>query len=211
MPVVRIANKICHFAHIPKCGGTSIESYFVKLGASVAFLDRRFLDQPEIMPWNISSPQHIDGLSLSRLFPNTFFDFGFAVVRNPYSRFLSAFKYQMMRRKIGLKLDINNFINNDLESAATGMGKYDNHFKSQTSFLLPQLSYKVFKLENGLMPVKRYIDSNFFDFPIALDIERKNQGIETNDKFAISMQSKNTIRHIYKDDFENFQYDLTES
>ena len=177
MPVVRLTNKICHFAHIPKCGGSSIESYFDNLGASMAFIDLQFLSQPAIIPWNVSSPQHIDGVSLSRLFPNTFFDFAFAVVRNPYSRFLSAFKYQILHKQIDLKVNINDFINNDLESAATGIGIYDNHFKSQTSFLLPGLSYEIFKLENGLNPVKKYIDLKFFGIPLTLDIKKKIKGL----------------------------------
>ena len=212
MPVVRLQNKICHFAHIPKCGGTSVETYFNQLGASVAFSDGKFVSHPAIIPWNISSPQHIDAGSLSRLFPNTFFDFAFAVVRNPYSRFLSAFKFQVFReRKIDKSIDINDFINNDLEAAAMGIGLYDNHFKSQSSFLLPQLSYEFFKLENGLRPVKKYIDANFLGVPVDMRINKKNQGVKPNHKFVMSEQSKNTIRHIYKHDFEKFQYDLTES
>lgn len=86
MPVVRYKDKICHFAHIPKCGGSSVEFYLKRSGAHVAFLDNSFVSSAKL--WNISSPQHVDGNSLSRLFPSSFFDFSFAVVRNPYTRFI---------------------------------------------------------------------------------------------------------------------------
>ena len=207
MPIVRCNNQICHFAHIPKCGGTSIESYMRSLGAKLAFLDNGFMSNPPTIRWNISSPQHIDGENLSRLFPPGFFNFSFAVVRNPYSRLFSAFKFQMfVENKIDEKMDINEFIQNELEQAANGIGSYDNHFKSQSSLFMPKLTYDIFKLENGLSEVKSYLDKKFFGVSVSLGIQHVNRGVKAVNPLSLSEKSKNIVREIYKSDFEDFKY-----
>ena len=211
MPVVRCKNQICHFAHIPKCGGSSIEIYMRSLGANLAFLDTGFFINPPSIRWNISSPQHIDGENLSRLFPPKFFDFSFAVVRNPYLRLFSAFNFQMFKEnKIDKQMDINEFIHSELEHAAKGIGSYDNHFKSQSSFLMPKLEYDIFKLENGLSEVKRYLDKRFFGVPVSLGIPHENSGVKVVKPPSLSKKSKNIVREIYKNDSANFKYELTD-
>ena len=87
---------MCHFAHIPKCAGSSIEHYLENHNIKLAFLDRTF--DAASKSWNISSPQHIDGYSLSRLFPGDFFDLGFAISRDPITRFISAFKHHIFQK-----------------------------------------------------------------------------------------------------------------
>ena len=209
MPIVRCNNQICHFAHIPKCGGSSIETYMSSLGANLAFLDSGFVVNPPTNRWNISSPQHIDGENLSRLFPPEFFNFSFAVVRNPYSRLFSAFKFQMfVEKKIDEQMDINEFVQNELEQVASGIGFYDNHFRSQSSFFMPNLRYDVFKLENGLSEVKSYLDKKFYGAPVSLDIQHQNRGVKALTPFSLSEESKNIVREIYLSDFENFKYEI---
>ena len=48
MPVVRYKDKICHFAHIPKCSGSSVEFYLKRCGAYVAFLDISFVSSAKL-------------------------------------------------------------------------------------------------------------------------------------------------------------------
>jgi len=75
MPIIKYKDVTLHFAHIPKCAGSSIENYVKRInGAELAFVDISYVGNPAKKPWNISSPQHIDGASFARLFPKTFFD-----------------------------------------------------------------------------------------------------------------------------------------
>ena len=96
MPIFRYSNKLIFFSHIPKCAGTSIESYCQKIGMKIAFLDNQnYLEYlASNKAWNSSSPQHIPGYAIARLFPLNFFDAYFTVVRNPINRLKSAFKFQ---------------------------------------------------------------------------------------------------------------------
>jgi len=210
MPVVRLQSKVCHFAHIPKCGGSSVEMYLHKIGASVGFLDNHFQSSMASKLWHKSSPQHIDGKSMLRLFPKSFFDFSFAVVRNPFTRFVSAFKFHMLvENNIQEDVDINEFVVNDLEFAANELGVYDNHFHSQISFFAPNYSYTVFRIENGLEPVKQYIDANFFGTSLAAKIDHHLRSPILNQNFALSNSSREIIKTIYSEDFQQLSYETS--
>ena len=66
MPIIKVNGVLLYFSHIPKCGGSSVENLLAQFSDSIVFLDRKFLTHKNT--WNTSSPQHIDGLSLNRLF-----------------------------------------------------------------------------------------------------------------------------------------------
>ena len=75
MPIIRSRALLIHFAHIPKCAGTSVELYVRSIAPKrTAFLDRKFRAHDPETVWTKTSPQHVDGYSLSRLFPAAFFD-----------------------------------------------------------------------------------------------------------------------------------------
>ena len=93
MPIIKVNSVLLYFSHIPKCGGSSVENFLAQFSDSIVFLDSKFLARKNT--WSSSSPQHIDGLSLNRLFKDkNFFDFYFAIVRDPISRYKSAFMFQ---------------------------------------------------------------------------------------------------------------------
>jgi len=209
MPILKINNKICYFAHIPKCGGTSIENYCIRLGIKVSFLDKNyFLDQAST-PWNISSPQHIDGYSLSRLFPLDFFDYNFAVIRNPVTRLLSAFKFNILAKKISKSTNLSDFVKRDLKEVSSQLGAFDNHFLPQVKFLIPEMNYKIFKIENGLEEVKNFIDSKmlgaksreqyFYENKTNTIQLSENQQLELDDRALI------VLKKIYYSDFQYYE------
>ena len=73
MPIARVNNKTIYFSHIPKCGGSSIEDFLRIIAKSdLCFLDRSYDNGTH--QWSISSPQHITGKEISKLFPINFFD-----------------------------------------------------------------------------------------------------------------------------------------
>jgi hypothetical protein len=206
MPIVRLKNKIVYFSHIPKCGGTSVEDFLkIITGVNLSFLNRNLYDNR----WGISSPQHISGNDLSKLFPITFFDDFFTITRHPFDRFCSAFIFQKYHVKtIPQEIDINQFISKLDEYRAMLPGRFDHHFLPQFTFLYPGASYKVFKLENGLGCVKKYIGS-IFDIDVSNismpHSSKKPNQIKLNVD-SLSNQSKKIITDIYKLDFELFKY-----
>ena len=210
MPILKKNKTICHFAHIPKCGGTSIEAYCVSIGISIAFLDTNHLAQLNAQKWSVSSPQHIDGATLSRLFPPSFFDFCFTVVRNPVDRFLSAFKFHVSSLyKISPQQDVNDFIAKNLREAANTLGAFDNHFMPQVNFFIPGMRYKVFKLDMGLQPVKKLLDTQFLGGNADIKIQHVNESDtakDLNPLFHINEQSHTILRDIYAQDYEQLGF-----
>ena len=159
MPIFKINNKLILFTHIPKCGGTSVEKYFLEIGCKIAFYDNKIYQISEESRWNKSSPQHIDGESFGRLFSDDFFDHKFLICRHPYSRLKSAFGYhKFVEKTIDADQPLDDFVGNNLSNAASGIGKYDHHFKPQHTFLPRGWTYDLFKFEAGLSKVKQYID-----------------------------------------------------
>jgi hypothetical protein len=175
MPIIRYKDKICHFAHIPKCGGSSIESYLMSIsGVKLGFLDR--FVRSSHGEWNVSSSQHIDGDSLARIFPADFFNLFLAVVRHPIVRFESAFKFQKYTEKtIAHDVTIDDFVNGALRKNYLKKGWMDHHFHPQLSMLFPDQSYTFFKLENnGIRAAKAYIDQKIIGENINYDIGHTN-------------------------------------
>ena len=211
MPLLSQNNTICHFAHIPKCGGSSIENYCQSVGINIAFIDRAFLASPAAQPWNVSSPQHIDGYSLSRLFPIEFFNFGFAVVRDPVSRIVSAFKHQIIQKKIPEDTNLSEFIKQELNNISGQLGVYDNHFLPQTKFLIPGMSYQIYKLENGLDNVSQFIDSKFQidsqDAKILHYNADRSKGLINPNQLFIDEIALDILHEVYKDDFSKLDYE----
>ena len=173
-------------------------------------MDRAFVASPAEQPWNISSPQHIDGYSLSRLFPGDFFDFGFAVVRDPVSRLVSAFKHQIVQKKISKDANLSEFIKLELNNVSLQLGVYDNHFLPQTKFLIPEMSYEVYKLENGLESVGQFIGSKFqkinSDEKILHYNADRSKGLINSSQINIDETAMEILRKVYNDDFIKLGY-----
>lgn len=209
MPIARLKNKTIYFSHIPKCGGTSVED-FLKLitNENLSFLDRNFYANLNSQ-WSKSSPQHITGKDISKLFPIKFFDAFFTVTRHPFDRFYSAFIFQKyMLKTIAVEIDVNQFVANLAENQALLPGQFDNHFLPQVNFLYPGAAYKAFKLENGLDNLKKYIgaifDVDVSNIQMPHSLKQPKQLIPKEN--ILDEHSKKIIEAIYKLDFEKFHY-----
>lgn len=214
MPIIKSAGKVVYFSHVPKCAGTAIENYILKSGAAkIAFLDRKFLGHRPETVWTRSSPQHVDGISLMRLFPSPdFFDHFLAVVRNPYDRLKSAYKFQKyLERKISRNIYFREFVLSLSEEQVNTIGINDNHFLPQYKFFYPKSPYMVFKLEDGLGDVKKWIDLHVLGEKKSHDIEMvndfKSRGIKVEEDLLWDDEMRTAVAKIYKLDFELFGYD----
>ncbi len=213
MPIIKYKDVILHFAHIPKCGGTSVERYVQGLKAvSIAFVDERYVSHAPQQHWNISSPQHVDGESIARLFPLDFFTAFFAVVRHPMSRLKSAYKFQRTReRRIG-NVSFDEFVKTDLREHYLTKGWLDNHLYPQSGFFFPGANYQVFKLEeNGASFAKEFIDHALFGNVAERKIVHTNRSLGNSglpsEDLELSAESVELVHELYAMDFQNFNYE----
>lgn len=210
MPIVKFRDKLVYFSHIPKCGGASVESYLAKISkGKIAFIDNGYHSLQKGVKWNNSSPQHIDGQSLERLFSVNFFDAFFAVVREPIERFESAFNFQKnIEKTINPDTKINDFILSLDPKSISRIGHYDGHFMPQFMFLHPRASYTFFKLEDGMERVKEYLDKLLFENKLTLEIPHLNAKApgKSTQKDILTPENKRKLKAIYKHDYSLFNY-----
>lgn len=202
MPIFKVAGKLCYFAHVPKCAGTSIEDYLGERFGQLAFLDRKY-NANKAGQFRTASPQHILASDLAVFFPMGFLDQSFAVVRHPVDRIVSAFHYHRDReRNIKSKVSFKEWVKRLADFGPKSHQDFDNHFRPQAAFI-PKKS-RVFKLENGLDKVEAWLDD------IAGD--KHTTGIPNH--FAgdykpprIAFETLEALEQLYAADFEAFGYE----
>lgn len=166
MPMFLCGDAHVYFAHCPKAGGSSIETFAERCFGTVEFVDRRWH-----AAWarhglsartGRSSPQHATWDSIRPALRNDP-DHIFTVVRDPVARLLSEYRYQRSNPKLypwlsrwmrfaGFPLWLETMI-----AAARHCPEIcDNHFVPQVRFI-PEDGVRVFKLEHGLDDVVDYL------------------------------------------------------
>ncbi|MEE3047904.1 MAG: sulfotransferase family 2 domain-containing protein [Pseudomonadota bacterium] len=213
MPLFRIDNRVGYFAHIPKCGGSSVEHYLRAVCDSVVFIDNDFFSRTPDRLWHRGSPQHMDGATAERFFGDPgFFDLRFAVVRHPVSRFISAFYFQrdtLVQLPATLSLDdfVTELYRNGLDAQPPGW--CDHHFLPMHRFLFAGTEFRVFRLEDGLSKVAEWFETTCLLAPSGIPITRQNQSELKSEEAVnrtISRKSHDRVRALYARDFEIFGY-----
>ena len=153
MPIMIKKNKKVLFIHIPKCGGSSLESGLANKSWR-EHLSIRGLNATELS-FIKCSPQHMHVELLSHFLNFEAFDQIVALVRNPFDRFKSEYYWQL---KQGITNDDpESWIVSTFQKFESNPYCFDNHIRPQHEFLTS--STKVFKLEkNGVREALQYID-----------------------------------------------------
>lgn len=171
MPFVRIKEKLVYFAHVPKCAGSAVESYMIDRFGQLAFVDYRFRDRPPEQRYTKRPVQHIRVDELWRLFPEGFFDHSFTVVRHPAFRLRSAYLYQHRRNDLPWRMTFERFVD------FTHKREFPNGTAQSASYyaeIVPEGS-RIFRLEEGLVPVISWLDQVTGQVDDAGQIEHVNE------------------------------------
>ncbi|WP_281927491.1 sulfotransferase family 2 domain-containing protein [Roseibium album] len=208
MPFVKFGPQIIFYAHIPKCGGTSIETYLNDRFGSVALLNRSLHGRPEHERWSKVSPQHLDWKSVKQILPEEIVDHAFAVVRHPVKRLVSAFQFQRnVELKIPHDIEFSSWLRDVVQDPEKLWLKYDNHFLPQTQFLPPKCT--IFYMEHGLQVIVPYLDKilNSTEGPRVIPHENRSSASDKKDKVQVTDEDIDLIGKLYKEDFEKLGYD----
>jgi hypothetical protein len=199
MPLYRNKANVLLFVHIPKTGGSTIENTLKSKGITQALHSRLRLGQ------NGVTPQHMHRDVIEKWIPESFYDAAFCVVRNPYARISSEYKWQTQARNAKVSA-FDTWVNNQFKRHKENEFIGDNHIRPQSDFVWNDL--KVFHLEAGLeKPLKFAMRSLGLD-PTSIDADLMRNDAKTKHmRLQITAQTLENIQTFYCKDFETLGYD----
>ncbi|MCF7976821.1 MAG: sulfotransferase family protein [Chromatiaceae bacterium] len=195
MPFFEREGKVFLFIHVPKTGGTSIESHLRGFSRMFFYHGNRM-----IPPITRVSPQHYPISDVRGLFGSGFWQDSFAIVRNPYHRLESEYRYQkrFFWPRAG---DFNEWLKTVLHVCRDDPFYLDNHLRPQVYFLDETVS--LFRYECGLEAAKDQIERimgyrSDSTLPKCLGVEKE--------ALIWNSESLELVNHFYAVDFERLGY-----
>ena len=191
------------FIHVPKTGGTAIETYFRAIGFAGYF------DPPTYMPvrpYLKVPPTHYDYGVLKRLY-NLDALYSFAVVRHPVRRMVSEYKWALEKSTVAATLagmSFADYLTFMFEQYRRDENVAAGHFKPQVRFVGDKVS-KIFKYEAGLENIIAHVLKDVglaFEGQVRLPVV--NHTAER--KVEQSAEGIDLIREFYAEDFTAFGY-----
>lgn len=208
MPMFRHEGEIHYFAHVPKCGGSSVEKYLESRFGLMAFHEPGVSAPPWYLQWTKASAQHVAWSDLCRIFPVDWIASSFAVVRHPVDRLASAFNMRLGLGQLPAGIGLEEFLGKYQRRRAFDPFLFDNHLRPQSEIVPPKAT--VFQLENGLEQVVAYLDERFGPAAASEEVAHANKrrekpGFETVTA-RLSQGAVRLVEEIYGEDFERFGY-----
>jgi hypothetical protein len=211
------------FVHVPKNAGTSITnmlaSFSTPIDIEIGGTQIGELLQPEyIKRYRIS--KHSTSFDLETVLGEVWNNyFKFAMVRNPFSRFISAYNFLRkwnsgninFHNKILSYNDINDFISSDFILVEKIP---DSIFNKQTYWLYDKSNeimmidkyLKIEDIDNEIRSLAQNIPAlNNYDSGI-LQRLNSSSGLEKNFNEILTKNSLDILYTIYRDDFDKFHY-----
>jgi hypothetical protein len=199
MPLFRHAEKVILFVHIPKTGGSTVEDVLRASGAKQA------LKAPKSVGFSHSTPQHMHWEVTRRWIPRHFYNYSFAIVRNPFARLASEYRWREKFAK-SPRPSFDRWVELQFRKYVDDPFILDNHIRPQHEFVGERV--QVFRLENGLdKPLRACLTR--LGLPAKPEsIPRANQS--KSDTIGASPATIERIAEFYADDFVTFGYSATE-
>lgn len=202
MPLYLNKNKNVIFFHIPKTGGTSLESWLLENISSKQLLFDNFVQEDMSV-----TPQHLGCKTIKSILGTEIYEesYKFAVVRNPFDRLESEFFYRVKLGQVNLGKRPEQYFSFWLLDALKKYNKtpsiYDNHFRPQTYYV--DNDTVVYKFENGIGNITSKIAKDF-SIPHDSIVEHKKTSVRK--PVYWSSKALHSISAIYNDDFVDFNY-----
>lgn len=196
MPLYRNGRKLILFVHIPKTGGSTVEEVLKAGGALQA------LKYHKRLGYSNSTPQHMPWEVTRHWVPRDFYDFAFAMVRDPVARIVSEYHWRGKVSKAELP-PFDDWINTQMTLWPDRPYMLDNHIRPQAQFVAPHV--KIFRLEDGLeRPVRAGLRRlGLGGAEVEIHHARKSERKE----LMVTPTTLARIKTFYQSDYETFGYD----
>jgi hypothetical protein len=208
VPVFRKDGKNILFIHIPKTGGSSIDTVFRASGYEMHFVDGE-VGHGTINQLRRCTPQHMHGAMLRQTFKLRRFDVIFMIVRDPIARFRSEYLWRNRKKKhiVVDAVSVEKWATESFTKFASDSYAYDNHLRPQADFLVPGV--KVYRIEDGMDSILADLNASY-----GLDLQKEaprvregttKSGVSSHD-VAISPSLEARVKEFYRQDYEQFGY-----
>lgn len=197
MPFIQHNGKRVLFVHIPKTGGTSIETWMREIAPLRLF-------SSGVPHASRCTLQHYRAQDIKALLGGNFFDYSLTVVRNPYDRIASAYRMRVQMAQGNILRAPPAFpvwLEEALDRQKREKFHLDNHLRPQWEFL--GKGVKVFRFEDGLFAPLAAMAARLDVEPpaeIPHELSSGKQEIEWEPADRIRVQDH------YARDFETFDY-----
>jgi hypothetical protein len=150
----------------------------------------------------MSAPsQHFHAAIFNALIPSGFYDRGFAVCRNPYTRMISEYRHQLVRGRFG-RTGFDVWVRRTLRKYRRDPFVNHNHLRPQVEFL--DSSVEVFRFEEGL---QRVVDEMFRYCDVTGAAELPRMKHYEKKQVEVSHSTLRVIESFYWQDFKVLAYD----
>ena len=204
MPAYRINNKNVLFIHVPKTGGTTVESFLSSHASMSLHSGRAKLLKPcRGSALTRSLPlQHFHAALLEVMFAPDFFDYAFMIVRDPLERLKSEYRHSRALGRLDTRLTFGTWVQLMLGLAALSPNLRNNHYRPQTQFRC--FNAEVFKFEDGMEHILAALSTRLgLPPPGNIPHERNLAGIT----FDVPPRIKARVRAAFDADYMMFAYE----
>lgn len=203
MPAYRINNKNVLFVHVPKTGGTTVES-FLEMHSKTSLHNHgaKLLKPLSDSFLTRSLPlQHFHADLLAGMFAPDFFDYTFMIVRHPLERLKSEYRHSRALGRLDTRLNFEHWVRLMFGLTTLAPNLRNNHFRPQSQFKC--FNAEVFKLEDGMEHILASVCSRLgIPAPEKIPHERKM----TDCAFDVTPGARAKIRAVYDADYRMFSY-----
>lgn len=202
MPFVRHAKRNILFIHIPRTGGTTVEHWLRELGELRLF-------SYSLPPHAKVTPQHLRLNDVDELLGESYFDYVFAIVRNPFDRIASAYRLRCELARNGVWKGAPRFstwLENQIDNYRKNPFHLDNHLRPQWEFVSSRV--RVFRYEDGLESALTQVAADI-GAPVPKTLSHMLATDSAQDKVAFDIADSERVLDLYGGDFERFVYSKT--
>ena len=194
MTLLRANDRLFYFAHIPKTGGSSVETALRAAGAS------RALHYHKRLKYLRCNLQHMHADLFDTFVPPAFYDAGFCVTRHPVARLVSEYRWRQTLQHASIPFDA--WVRKQIKDYRKDPYILDNHMRPQAEFVGKKI--EILRFEDGMDQVLSRVSQIT---GLTLDPGTHVRQPTIKDALTWSPETRAAALRFYDVDFATFGYD----